>query len=66
MNEAVFCSNMMKELGSGTQFEPVPVNIDNTATLHVIDNQAFSSRTKHIALRFFYAVSYTHLRAHED
>ena len=54
MNEAVFCSNMMKELGSGTQFEPVPVNIDNTATLHVIDNQAFSSRTKHIALRFFY------------
>ena len=27
---------------------------DNTATLHVIGNQAFSSRTKHIALRFFY------------
>ena len=32
----------------------MPVNIDNTATLHVIGNQAFSSRTKHIALRFFY------------
>ena len=55
MNEAVFCSNMMKELGSGTQFEQVPVNIDNTATLHVIRNQAFGSGTKHIALRFFYA-----------
>lgn len=54
MKEAVFCSNMMKELGFGTQFEQVPVNIDNTATLHVIGNQAFSSRTKHIALRFFY------------
>ena len=54
MKEAVFCSNMMKELRFGTQFEQVPVNIDNTATLHVIGNQAFSSRTKHIALRFFY------------
>ena len=42
-------------LGFGTQFEHVPVNIDNTAILHVICNQAFSSRTKHIALRFFYA-----------
>ena len=54
MKEAVLCSNMMKELGFGTQFEEVPVNIDNTATLHVIGNQAFSSRTKRIALRFFY------------
>ena len=53
MKEAVFCSNMMKELGFGTQFEQVPVNIDNTTTLHVIGNQAFSCRTKHIALRFF-------------
>ena len=54
MKEAVFCSNMMKELGFGTQFEQVPANIDKTATLHVIGNQAFSSPTKHIALRFFY------------
>ena len=53
MEEAVFCSNMM-ELGFGTQFEQVPVNIDNTATLHVIGNQAFSSRTKYIVLRFYY------------
>ena len=52
LKEAVFCSNMMKELGIGT-FEQVSVNIDNTATLHVIGN-AFNSRTKHVALRFFY------------
>ena len=32
----------------------MPLHIDNTATLHVIGNRAFSSRTKHIALRFFY------------
>ena len=53
MKEVVFCSNMMKELGFGTQFEQVPVKIGNTATLNVIGNQAFSSHTKHIALRFF-------------
>ena len=52
--EAVFCSNMMTELGFGQQFGQVPLYIDNTATLHVLGNQAFSSRTKHIALRYFY------------
>ena len=54
MKEAVFCSNMMTELGFGQQFGQVPLYIDNTATLHVLGNQAFSSRTKHIALRYFY------------
>ena len=54
MNEAVFCSNMLTELGFGKEFQQVPLHIDNTATLHVISNRAFSSRTKHIALRFFY------------
>ena len=54
MKEAVFCSNMLTELGFGKEFEQVPLHIDNTATLHVIGNCAFSSRTKHIALRFFY------------
>ena len=54
MKEAVFCSNMLTELGFGKEFEQVPPHIDNTATLHVIGNGAFSSRTKHIALRFFY------------
>ena len=32
----------------------MPVNIGNTATLNVIGNQAFTSHTKHIALRSFY------------
>ena len=39
MKEAVFCSNMMKELGFGTRFDNVPVYIDNTLTLHVAGNQ---------------------------
>ena len=54
MKEAVFCSNMMTELGFGKEFGQVPLHIDNTATLHVIGNRAFSSRTKHISLRLFY------------
>ena len=54
MKEAVFCSNMITELGFGQQFGQVPLYIDNTATLHVLGNQAFSSRAKHIALRYFY------------
>ena len=48
------CSNMITELGFGKEFEQVPLHIDNTATLHVIGNRAFSSRTKDITLRFFY------------
>ena len=51
---SAFCSNMLTELGFGKEFEQVPLHIDNTATLHVIGNRTFSSRTKHIALRFFY------------
>ena len=52
MKEAIFCSNMLIELGFGNEVEKVPLYIDNTATLHVIGNRAYSSRTKHIALRF--------------
>ena len=54
MKEAVFCFNMLIELGFGKDFENVPVHTDNTATLHVIGSRAYGSRTKHIALRFFY------------
>ena len=54
MKEAVFCSNMLTELGSGKGFAKVPLYCDNTATLHVLGNRSFSSRTKHIALRFFF------------
>ena len=54
MKEAVSCSNMLTELGFDEEFKRVPLKIDNTATLHVIGNHAYGSRTKHIALRFFY------------
>ena len=54
MKEAVFRSNMLILLGFGKKFEEVPLHIDNTVTLHVIRNRAYSSRTKNIALRLFY------------
>ena len=44
MKEAMFCSNLLTELGFGKEFEQVPLLIENTATLHVIGNRAFSSR----------------------
>ena len=52
--EAVFCSNMLTELGFGKEFAQMPVYCDNTATLHALGNRSFSSRTKHIALRLFF------------
>ena len=54
MKEAVFCSNMMKELGFGTRFDSVPLYIDNTSALHVAGNRTYSSRVKHVALRRFF------------
>ena len=54
MKEAVFCSNMLAELGFGKDFAKVSSYCDNTATLHALGNRFFSSRTKHIALRFFF------------
>ena len=54
MKEAVFCSNMLTELGFGKEFAQVPLYCDNTATLHALGNCAFSTMTKHIALRVFY------------
>ena len=54
MKEAVFCSNMMAELGFGGDFGQVSLRIDNTATLNVIGNRTDSACTKHIALRFSY------------
>ena len=52
--EAVYLSNMMAELGFGKLFESVPLFGDNTGALHIAGNSTYSSRTKHIALRFFY------------
>ena len=57
IKEAVFCSNMLIELGFGKEVEKVPLYINNTATLHVIGNRAYGSRTKHVALRFSTSVN---------
>ena len=54
MREAVFCQNMMTELRFKEDFECVPLHIDNTSALHVAGNQTYSSRAKHVALRYFY------------
>lgn len=54
MKEAVFCANVMTELGFGEEFGSVPLSIDNTTTLHVIGNRTFSARMTHVALRYFY------------
>ena len=54
MKEAVFCSSMLIELGFGKELKKVPIHIDNTATLQVIGNRAYSSCTENIALRFFH------------
>ena len=50
--EAVYLSNFLMELGFKT-FSSVPINSDSTGALSVAGNATFSSRTKHIALRFF-------------
>ena len=54
MKGAMFCYNMMKELGFGTRFDNVPVYIDKISTLHVAGNHTYSPRVKHVALRFFF------------
>ena len=51
--EAVYLSNFMTELGF-KDFSSVPINSDSTGALNVAGNAMFSSRTKHIALRFFF------------
>ena len=57
MKEAVFCSNMMLELGFDKRFGSVPLYIDNTSALHVAGNQPYlqSSRKAHRAEVFFRA-----------
>ena len=54
MKEAVFCSNMMLELGFKEGFGSVPLYIDNTSAFHVAGNRTYSPRAKHIALRYFF------------
>ena len=54
--EAVFCSNMMSELGFDESFGSVPLHIDNTLALHIADNRTYIPRAKHIALRYYFFV----------
>ena len=51
--EATYLSSFMLELGF-TSFSSVPINCDSTGALHVAGNSTYSSRTKHIALSFFF------------
>ena len=51
--EAVYLSKFLMELGFKT-FSSVPINSDSTGALSVAGNAMFSSRTKHVALRFFF------------
>ena len=53
MKEAVFCSNMMLELGFDESFDSVPLYIDITSVLYATGNRTYSPRAKHIALRCF-------------
>ena len=41
MKEAVFCSNMLTELGFGKEFAQVLLFCDNTATPHALGNRSF-------------------------
>ena len=50
MKEAVFCSNIMLELGFKERFGSVPFYIDNTSPLHVAGKRTYSLRAKHIVL----------------
>ena len=45
---------MMEELGFGTRYDSVQLYIDNTSALHVAGNRTYSSRVKHVALRYFF------------
>ena len=54
MKEAVFCSNMMLELGFKEGFGSAPLYIDNASALHVAGKCTYSPQAKHIALRNFF------------
>ena len=55
-DEAVFCSNMMSELGFGESFGSVPLHIDNTSALHIAGNRTYIPCAKHIGLRYYFFV----------
>ena len=50
MKEAVFCFNIMVELGFEKRFSTMPFYLDNTLTLHVPGNRTHFPWAKHVAL----------------
>ena len=54
--EAVFCSDMMLELGFDKSFGSVPLYIDNMSALDIAGNRTYIPRAKHIALRCYFLV----------
>ena len=55
-DEAVFCSNMMSELGFGESFGSVPLHVEYTSALYIAGNHTYIPRAKHIALRRYFFV----------
>ena len=47
--QAVFCSNIMLELGFDESFGSVPLYTDDMSALHIAGNHTYSPRAKHIA-----------------
>ena len=47
---------MMTELGFGKLLNSVPLFVDDTGVLHIAGNSTYSSRTRHITLRFFFPI----------
>ena len=43
--EAIFCSNIMLELGFDKRFGSVPLYIDNTSALHITGNRTYIPRS---------------------
>ena len=54
MKKAVFCSNMMLELGFKEGLGSVSLYMDSTSALHVAGNCTYSPRAKRIVLRYFF------------
>lgn len=64
---AVCLSNLFTGLGFSELFASVPINCGSQRALRMMGTRIYSSRTKHIALRFFYlreSVNDGHITVH--
>lgn len=67
MSEAVFCQNMMSELGFKEDFKCVPLHVDTTSGLSLAGNHTYKSHTNHVALTYFCVreiIEEGHMRIH--